>query len=72
MSAGIILAGTDFGRADRRLASRIAAIATEIKGGFAAALALVGREFLHTQPLRQELTRRVIELDSLIEEAIEE
>ena len=72
VSAGIILAGTDFGSADRRLATRIAAIATEIKGGFAAALALVGRELLHTQPLRQELTRRVIELDSLIEEAIGE
>ena len=72
VSAGIILAGTDFGSADRRLATRIAAIATEIKGGFAAALALVGRELLHTQPLRQELTRRVIELDLLIEEAIGE
>ena len=72
VSAGIILSVTDFGRADRRLASQIAAIATEIKGGFADALALVGREILQTQPLRQELTRRVIELDSFIEEAVGE
>ena len=72
VSAGIVLSVTDLGRADRQLAARIASIATEIKGGFANALALVGRELLQTQPLRQELTRRVIELDSLIEEAVGE
>ena len=70
--AGIILAGTDFGRADRRLAIRIASIATEIIGGFAAALAPARPELLQTQPIRQELTRRVVELDSFIEEAIGE
>jgi uncharacterized membrane protein YccC len=69
VSAGIILAGTDFGRADRRLATRIASIAAEIIGGFAAALALAELELSQTQPVRQELTRRVVELDSLIEEA---
>ena len=70
--AGIVLAGTDFGSANRRLAARIASIATEIVGRFAAALALVGPELLQTQPVRQELARRVIELDSIIEEAIGE
>ncbi len=70
--AAIVLAGTDFGSADRRLATQIASIATEIKGRFAAALALVGSELLQTQPVRQELTRRVIELDPIIEEAIGE
>jgi uncharacterized membrane protein YccC len=70
--AGIILAGTDFGSADRRLATRIASIATEIIGRFAAALALAGPEPLQAQPVRQELTRRVVELDSIIEEAIGE
>ena len=39
---------------------------------FASALALVGLEHLQTQPVRQELTRRVIELDAIIEEAIGE
>jgi hypothetical protein len=70
--AGIILAGTDFGSADRRLAARIASIATEIIGRFAAALAVAGPEISQTQPVRQELTRRVVELDSIIEEAIGE
>jgi uncharacterized membrane protein YccC len=70
--AGIVLSGTDFGSADRRLATRIACIATEIIGGFAAALALAGPELLQTQPVRQELTRRVCELDPIIEEAIGE
>ena len=35
-------------------------------------MALVGPELLQTQPVRQELARRVIELDSIIEEAIGE
>ena len=72
VSAGIILAGTDFGTADRRLATRIASIATEIMSWFAVALALAGPDVSQTQPVRQELTRRVVELDSLIEEAIGE
>ena len=70
--AGVVLAGTDFGSSNQRLATRIAAIATEIIGRFAAALALVGSELLQTQPIRQELTRRVCELGSTIEEAIGE
>jgi uncharacterized membrane protein YccC len=70
--AGIILAGTDFGNADRRLATRIASIATEIIGRFAAALAVAGPKLSQTQPVRQEFTRRVVELDLIIEEAIGE
>ena len=70
--AGIVLAGTDFGRADRRLATRIVAIATEIIGRFAAVLALTAPELVETQPVRQELTRRVCELGSSVEEAIGE
>ena len=65
--AGIILAGTDFGNADRRLATRIASIATEIIGRFAAALAVAGPKLSQTQPVRQEFTRRVVELDLIIE-----
>jgi uncharacterized membrane protein YccC len=70
--AGVVLAGTDFGSANRRLATRIASIATEIIGRFAAALALAGPELVETQPVRQELVRRVVELDSSVEEAIGE
>ncbi len=70
--AGVVLAGTDFGSANRRLATRIASIATEIMGRFAAALALAGPELVETQPVRQELIRRVCELDSSVEEAIGE
>ena len=70
--AGIVLAGTDFGSSNRRLAARIASIATEIIRRFAAVLALAGPELVETQPVRQELTRRVVELDSIIEEAIGE
>jgi uncharacterized membrane protein YccC len=72
VSAGVVLSATDFGSADRRLATRIASIATEIIGGFAAALAPARPELLRTQPIRQELTRRIIELDSLFEEAVGE
>jgi uncharacterized membrane protein YccC len=70
--AGIVLAGTDFGSANHRLATRIASIATEIIRRFAGTLALAGPELLQTQPIRQELTRRVVELDPIIEEAIGE
>ena len=70
--AGVVLGGTDFGSANRRLATRIASIATEITGRFAAALALAGPELVETQPMRQELVRRVVELDSSVEEAIGE
>ena len=72
--AGVILAGTDFGSANRRLATQIASIATEIIRRFAGALALTGPwpELSQTQPIRQELTRRVIELDPIIEEAVGE
>jgi len=72
VSAGVVLSATDFGAADRRLATRIASIATEIIGRFATALALAGPDVSQTQPVRQELARRVVELDSFIEEAVGE
>jgi uncharacterized membrane protein YccC len=70
--AGIVLAGTDFGSADRRLATQIASITTEITCGFAGTLALAGPELVQTQPVRQELCRRIIALGTSIEEAIGE
>jgi uncharacterized membrane protein YccC/ribosomal protein L34 len=72
VSAGVVLAGTDFGNAQRRLAALFAALAAEITGRFTGSLALAGPESPDTQPMRQELLRRVIALDSVIDEAIGE
>jgi uncharacterized membrane protein YccC len=72
VSAGVVLLGTDFGNADRRLATLFAAISAEIAGGFTGTLALAGPELAETQPMRQERIRWVVELDPIIEEAIGE
>ncbi|HMD64999.1 MAG TPA: FUSC family protein, partial [Stellaceae bacterium] len=72
VSAGVVVAGTDFGRGQRRLATLIAALAAEITGRFTGFLALAGPELPETQSMRQELVRRVIALDSVIDEAIGE
>ena len=63
VSAGVVLAGTDFGNAQRRLAALFAALAGEITGRFTGSLALAGPESPETQPMRQELLRRVIALE---------
>ena len=70
--AGIVLAGTDFGGAPRRLATRLAALVAEITGRFNDTLALARPEPPETQLVRRELTRRVIALDPVIDEAIGE
>jgi uncharacterized membrane protein YccC len=72
VSAGVVLAGTDFGNAQRRLAALFAALAAEITRRFTGALAQAGPELPETQPMRLELLRRVIALDSVIDEAIGE
>jgi uncharacterized membrane protein YccC len=69
VSAGIVLAGTDLGGARRRLAALFAAISAEITGRFTSMLALAGPEMPETVPARQELVRRVIALDPVIDEA---
>ncbi len=68
VSAGIVLAGTDFGGAQRRLAALFAALSGEITGRFTGMLALAGPEMPETQPARRELARRVIALDPIIDE----
>jgi uncharacterized membrane protein YccC len=70
--AGIVLAGTDLGGARRRLATLIAAISAEISGRFTGTLATAGAEFESTQAVRRELTRRVVALDPVIDEAFGE
>jgi uncharacterized membrane protein YccC len=72
VSAGVVLAGADFGSGQRRLATRIAEISTEVMRRFVGTLALAGPGLPETQPIRQELLRRVIALDSVIDEAIGE
>ena len=70
--AGIVLAGTDFGTARRRLAVLVAALSAEIAGQFAGMLSLASSDLPETQPIRRELIRRVILLDPVIDEAIGE
>src|ERR1700746_1967241 len=70
--AGIVLAGTDFGQAQRRLATLFAAISSEITGRFAGTLAVAGANFEETQKVRRELLRHVIALDPVIDEAFGE
>ena len=70
--AGIVLAATDLGGARRRLAGLFASISTEIAGRFADTLSRAGPELPDTQPIRRGLTRRVIALDPVIDEAVGE
>jgi uncharacterized membrane protein YccC len=67
--AGIILAGSDFGTAHRRLAEIFAVVSAEIAGRFTRMLAQAGSDLSYTQPVRRELYRRVIALDPVIDEA---
>jgi len=71
--AGIVLAGTDFGAAPRRLAKVFAAVSAEIVGGFGATLAPAGSTSSDPQqPVRRELIRKVVALDPVVDEAIGE
>ena len=73
VSAGIVLAGTDFGDAPRRLAAQFAALLAEIANGFSSSLALATVGSSDTlQPVRRELIRRVTALDPVIDESIGE
>src|SRR5271154_7176949 len=70
--AGIVLATTDLGGARRRLATLLAAISAEISSRFTRTLATTGAGYEETQTVRRELTRRVIALDPVIDEALGE
>src|SRR5262249_1572970 len=72
VSAGVILAATDFGGARRRLATLFSGISFEISGQFTRTLAATGTDFDDTQRVRRELARRVIALDPVIDEAFGE
>ena len=70
--AGIVLAATDLGSAQRRLATLFAAISIEISSRFTGTLANAGAGFEETQTVRRELVRRLIALDPVIDEALGE
>src|SRR6266446_5219267 len=68
--AGIVVAGTDFGRARGRLAAQFAALSAEVTAGLSGTLAgPIGEK---TRSTRRDLIRRVIALDPVIDEAIGE
>jgi uncharacterized membrane protein YccC len=70
--AGVVLVGTDFGDARRRLAAQLAAISAEISGRFAGTFSLAGPNESETRPVRRDLVRRVIALDPVIGEVFGE
>jgi len=70
--AGIVLAGTDLGGAQRRLAESFANLAAEIMGRFGRMLALAEPELPDTKAERREFVRRVIALDPVIDQALGE
>src|SRR4029077_9974397 len=70
--AGIVLAGTDFGGAPRRLAALLGALSAQIASRFGSALTLAGSALSDMQPVRRELVRQVIALDPAIDQAIGE
>src|SRR5580658_2983558 len=71
-SAGVILAATDFGSAQRRLAASIANLAAEISGRFSETLVLAGSRSKDTETERHEFLRRVIALDPMIDQTLGE
>jgi uncharacterized membrane protein YccC len=70
--AGIVLAGTDFGGTQRRLAASFADLAAEIASRFTRLLARGGAQAQDTQTERGEFLRRVIALDPMIDQALGE
>jgi uncharacterized membrane protein YccC len=70
--AGIVLAGTDLGGAQRRLAESFANLAAEITGRFGRMLALAEAQLPDTNADRREFLRRVIALDPIIDQALGE
>jgi uncharacterized membrane protein YccC len=70
--AGIVLAGTDLGGAQRRLAESLANLAAEIMGRFIRMLDLAEPQLPDTTAERREFVRRVIALDPIIDQALGE
>ncbi len=72
VSAGVVLAATDLGGAERQLAASFASLAAGIADRFTRMLALAGAHLPDTQAERREFVRRVIALDPVIDQALGE
>jgi uncharacterized membrane protein YccC len=70
--AGIVLAGTDLGGAQRRLAESFANLAAEIMGRFIRMLDLPEPQLPDEKAERREFVRRVIALDPIIDQVLGE
>ncbi|MGX5828190.1 FUSC family protein [Mesorhizobium sp. 43Arga] len=70
--AGLVLAGTDFGGARRRLAALFADLTTEIAAGFSNMLERAGSGAPDRQLARREILRRVIALDPIVDQTLGE
>jgi uncharacterized membrane protein YccC len=70
--AGVVLAGTDFGHARRRLVAQFAGLAAAISHGFSRVFVMSEAELVKVRPIRRELIRRVAALSPVIDEAIGE
>ena len=68
-SAGIVLAGTDFGGARRRLATTLGNVAAEITGRLIGSFSLTRSEQSATAAVRRDLTRQVGALDAIADTA---
>jgi uncharacterized membrane protein YccC len=72
VSAGIVVAGTDFGAARLRLASSIAQLSVDMAGKFVEAFELNGKAPPDTRAMRRDFLKRVTALDPIIDETIGE
>jgi len=72
VSAGVVLAGSDFGGAPRRLAALFAAVSAEVTGQFTNTLTRAGPDLPETRRVRRDLIRQTIGLDPVIDEAFGE
>ncbi len=70
--AGVVLAVTDFGGAQRRLAKSLAALTAEIAGRFLRMLEMAGPRVPDMQTERREFVRRVIALDPVMDQVLGE
>jgi uncharacterized membrane protein YccC len=70
--AGIVLAATDLGGAQQRLAASFADLAAAVAGGFARTLDMGAPQRPDAQTARRELVRRVIALEPAVEQALGE
>src|ERR1700686_4742482 len=70
--AEVVLAGTDFGGARRRLDVQFAELSAEIPRRLLVPFLLGGRELPETRPVRSDLVRHVIALDPVVDQALGE